>query len=671
MKSDRKTISLLVGAVNTYFSQKLIIGFEDEVKKQDVNALYFLGVQNEYLYESVLNIKGTQSYDYHFNTIYDYSALSGTDGFVINYGTIGVYLKHDNLLDFLSKYDNKPIVLVTDSVDNSKYSSVVADNYQGMYDIVSHLFEEHNCKKILHVSGPNGNMDSKERLQGYLDACKNHGLIVDDKMVVEGDYSEYVYDQVEKLLDDNKDVDAITFANDEMSFAGYKVCKKRGIKVGKDIMLTGFDDCAMAKEMNPPLTTLLQDVIKMAEYSVDTLIDVIDTGATKNIRVPVKMVHRQSCGCDGIDNTLEDIKSLDIEEKLKEAQQNISAMKIAKVDELRKSWFIPFLMRELDGHAGHDREFCQKVVEGMKLSNAGDSYLYLFDTPLVCHDESEWSLPNDLKLAAYYRNGEYFAYETYERPSVEKDSMMSFMACEERKSYLVFLLFSGPVQYGLLACDVSFDDFGFYYMLSLQLGIALGHHEGRKRELAYQNKIMRDMEELVLASEFDPLTGVYNRRGLFKHAEKLFEKVARDAETYEDKDAAPKLHLIFADIDHLKQINDTFGHAEGDYAINSCADVLRSILRGGDIIARIGGDEFVCLVLVGGEQFEKYFGIRRANALEQLNKDKSKPYYVEFSYGMYSDEIHNKEELENAINKADASLYESKSKRRDSVLKEN
>ena len=137
------------------------------------------------------------------------------------------------------------------------------------------------------------------------------------------------------------------------------------------------------------------------------------------------------------------------------------------------------------------------------------------------------------------------------------------------------------------------------------------------------------------------------------------------------KQVSHKLHLIFADIDHLKQINDTYGHIEGDYAISSCADVLRSILRGGDIIARIGGDEFVCLVLVGGEQFEKYFAIRRANALEQLNKNKSKPYYVEFSYGMYSDEIRSKEDLEHAINEADTSLYESKSKRRESVIKEN
>ena len=49
---------------------------------------------------------------------------------------------------------------------------------------------------------------------------------------------------------------AIVFANDEMAFAGYRVCEKRGLKVGKDILITGFDDCERASGMEPPLTAI-------------------------------------------------------------------------------------------------------------------------------------------------------------------------------------------------------------------------------------------------------------------------------------------------------------------------------------------------------------------------------------------------------------------------------
>ena len=65
-------------------------------------------------------------------------------------------------------------------------------------------------------------------------------LPVNPKMIAQGDYSEFVDKQIEKLLDDNPDAQAIVFANDEMAFSGYRVCEKRGLKVGKDILITGL-----------------------------------------------------------------------------------------------------------------------------------------------------------------------------------------------------------------------------------------------------------------------------------------------------------------------------------------------------------------------------------------------------------------------------------------------
>ena len=93
------------------------------------------------------------------------------------------------------------------------------------------------------------------------------------QMIAQGDYSEFVDKQIEKLLDDNPDAQAIVFANDEMAFSGYRVCEQRGLKVGKDILITGFDDCERASGMEPPLTTVQQDGVlmgKMAVYDLDS-----------------------------------------------------------------------------------------------------------------------------------------------------------------------------------------------------------------------------------------------------------------------------------------------------------------------------------------------------------------------------------------------------------------
>ena len=167
--------------------------------------------------------------------------------------------------------------------------------------VISHLVEEHHLSRILFVAGPEHNTDAIERKEAYLETMKKYGLPVTPGMIAQGDYSEFVDKQVERLLDSNPDAQAIVFANDEMAFAGYRVCEKRGLVVGKDIMITGFDDCERASGMEPPLTTIQQDgelMGKMAVYDLVNRLDGKDPGKEAvSRRVPVSFVKRESCGC--------------------------------------------------------------------------------------------------------------------------------------------------------------------------------------------------------------------------------------------------------------------------------------------------------------------------------------------------------------------------------------
>lgn len=92
-------------------------------------------------------------------------------------------------------------------------------------------------------------------------------------MIAQGDYSEFVDRQVNQLLDDNPDAQAIVFANDEMAFTAYRVCEKRGLTVGQDILITGFDNCERASGMDPSLTTVQQDGVLMGKMAVYDLFD--------------------------------------------------------------------------------------------------------------------------------------------------------------------------------------------------------------------------------------------------------------------------------------------------------------------------------------------------------------------------------------------------------------
>src|SRR5690606_33069549 len=87
----------------------------------------------------------------------------------------------------------------------------------------------------------------------------------------------------------------------------------------------------------------------------------------------------------------------------------------------------------------------------------------------------------------------------------------------------------------------------------------------------------------------DPLTGLLNRRGFLAQASKRLKGNAEKGQLS---------LLMFADLDGLKQVNDSAGHAAGDRAIMGAADILRDELRKSDSIARLGGDEFCALIPV-------------------------------------------------------------------------
>jgi diguanylate cyclase (GGDEF)-like protein len=91
----------------------------------------------------------------------------------------------------------------------------------------------------------------------------------------------------------------------------------------------------------------------------------------------------------------------------------------------------------------------------------------------------------------------------------------------------------------------------------------------------------------VAAATSDELTGLLNRRGFLAAAGQALELCRR---------AASPVAMMYCDLDRFKQINDSFGHVEGDHVLKVFAGLLRSTFRSSDIVARLGGDEFVVML---------------------------------------------------------------------------
>src|SRR5439155_4655683 len=113
------------------------------------------------------------------------------------------------------------------------------------------------------------------------------------------------------------------------------------------------------------------------------------------------------------------------------------------------------------------------------------------------------------------------------------------------------------------------------------------------REVERRKRAEASLQSLVIT---DPLTGLYNRRGFTTLANQLLKQARRSRQPF----------LLFtADLDDLKQINDGYGHLEGDQVINAAAAILKDTFRASDVIARIGGDEFAVAVLEDRADFSE------------------------------------------------------------------
>ncbi len=176
--------------------------------------------------------------------------------------------------------------------------------------------------------------------------------------------------------------------------------------------------------------------------------------------------------------------------------------------------------------------------------------------------------------------------------------------------------------------------------------------------VAHDINVRKKSEETVRAlSLTDELTGLYNRRGFVTLSEQQLKTALR---------MNTAAALIFADLDGMKEINDTFGHKEGDNALVATARILKQVFRSSDIIARMGGDEFVVFAMESEGFNVCVITQRLAAALDNLNAAGSNPFNLSLSTGIVRLDPRNPESssLDDLISQADAIMYENKQKKK-------
>jgi LacI family transcriptional regulator/LacI family repressor for deo operon, udp, cdd, tsx, nupC, and nupG len=193
-------------------------------------------------------------------------------------GIIASHTKETRNFDHFKLVQRRGIPLVmfnrvTDLLDVPK---VVVDDYDAAFNAVEHLIKK-GKKRIAHLAGPDSLVNSKLRLQGYLDALSKHKIPVDNELIISYDLSvEKVKIYVQHFLTLSPPPDALFCMNDPTAIAAMRVIKQNKLRIPQDISIVGFSNDLSSELVEPALTTVAQPTFDIGRESAKMVLKEIN-----------------------------------------------------------------------------------------------------------------------------------------------------------------------------------------------------------------------------------------------------------------------------------------------------------------------------------------------------------------------------------------------------------
>lgn len=326
----------------------------------------------------------------------------------------------------------------------------------------------------------------------------------------------------------------------------------------------------------------------------------------------------------------------------------------------RKMWFVPTFVSDLMNVNLEAQEQMYYILGRLKAMNIKSAYLFFNSEVKKYKNGDEFHPVDTLYLTAYFNENEMVCYSQENRIPLKNggNGIYELLPQEQVRCYHTFMIFSGEEQYGMMLAEIDQEDYPFALISSMQLGSLRRIIDMNQRENTLKKELEEKNQILSHASTCDELTQLFNRRGFMEKAQQLIKE-----------NQGKKACIVFADVDNLKKINDTYGHAAGDFTITSIARMLKQCMPEDAIIARIGGDEILSLFVSDPKWNVQNITTKIKQCENEFNKKSDAPYYIEASAGCYEFVCHTGVDFGELFDKSDAVLYEQKRNKRSSVQK--
>ena len=498
-------------------------------------------------------------------------------------------------------------------------------------EMVKHVIEDHGARRLDMFGGFRDNPFSEERIMIFKKVLDDHGIKTSTANIYYGDFWQApAFTVMNELLENGYELpDAIICANDSMAIGVMDALKRYGKRIPEDVIVTGFDGIWQGQFNDPVLTTCELDYKQIPEQILKRIHEWNDGIRTENdsFLIPYKAMHMQSCGCKQRSDF--------------PWSKTVSVLAEENQDSFRHMLEMGRFVSRMTSSDNLD-EAADNLQNSIWMWRSQYYFVGIVEPDECCHSIFHGRANKYTFAQKFYR---------MKYPIPDYDLILS------RDSNINVLLFK-QIRSNTESFGYVVNGYSRVSMRSQQRFEEFGHFINAAVNAVNNNrKLISTSRANEILSEQDFLTGLYNRRGFFTVLNKLLNVPANKGKI---------LSLFSIDMDKLKAINDTYGHENGDFAIQTLARAMLKYIKDNGIAARYGGDEFA-FAIIGDKKLEGEVKDIRNEIEQYADADPAmtdKPYEVGASLGVAERIIDSSIDIEDMILEADSKMYADKMARK-------
>ena len=519
------------------------------------------------------------------------------------------------------------------------------DNYAAMETLMEHLVSEHGCKTFNYVGGPADHAENVLRKRAFVDVLKKHGLLVEETRIRDYDFTRG--GGIQAFTDFHSMglalPDAVVCANDNMAIGYMEEVLKLGYRVPEDTIITGFDGLFEAQCCTPGITSVGRGKETLGAACIRQILGMME-GKEYSLHalLPFEVWPNESCGCKNCMDNISVIKKR-LNENLYQNQQ------------LR--WRMNLMQKRLLT-CKSSTELNRTLYSELQALNIDKCAIMLNEEEYNKHFTSENGVERkegvfSNRMRVLYQGKpeqDSRSFETIETVRLLPEKWMD--ESDDSHVYLFMPLHLNGLQYGycVMGDHIDFiENENLFYWIST-MDLVIDH--------VRQNISIRMLNDRLSHMYIqDAMTGIYNRFALKNFGEPLLERNRMEGR---------RTLFLFADMDGLKSINDTYGHEVGDLSIKEMAHVMQQTCPDSSYFCiRYGGDEFLMMGTCDSEEKAALIQSAMEQRIREAEPMSNLPVRLSASIGYFLTSASDTEQsLDEYISQADRMMYQIKKERK-------